>query len=165
MPFVSTIPAAITTVQGYMNTVAAATAVSDVGVYVNYAQTQNLTYNYMMIGEYESGLMIAPTEGQWASMGVTAKRREEKYAILGHVRTWAGGNDWQSRWNDAMTLLDSLYDQILADPGGSNNLTPSGSWGGFNWTVHESGPLGNASGFGFIIGFQLQVINAQIHAL
>ena len=165
MPFVSTIPKAITTLQGYLNTVAAATTVTDTAVYVGYAQTQNLAYNYMMVGEYNTGHLIAPTESNWVSLGSLAKRRHEKYAILGHIRTWAGDDDWQSRLNDCFTLLDSLTDQILADPGGSNNLTPSGSWGQFNWRMEEIGPLGDASGWGVVIGFELHVLNAQVQGL
>lgn len=165
MSFLSTIPAAVTTVGTYMNTVAAATTVPGTTVYHAYSESQNLEYNYLMIGEYQTGTIVAPTEGSWASMGVQAKRRQEHYVILGHIRTWAGGNDWQSRFNDAFTLLDSLTDQILADPGGSGSFPLGGSWGKFNWKMEENGPLGGASGWGVVFGFELEVINAQVQGL
>lgn len=159
----STIPAAITTLQGYMQTVAAASAVDDVQVYVGNAQPPTgRSYNYLMVGDFETNLLVSPSESGWASMGVTAKRRTETYALNGTIVCWAGGNDWQARMNDAFSLLNALEVQIVSDPGGSNNLTPSGSWGNFNYRPVATGPFENIGGYGFVIGFELHVINAQL---
>ena len=161
--FTSTIPGAVSTLQGYMNTVAAATTVSDVGVYVGYSvRREGMAHNYLMVGNYDGGIPVLAVESNWNAIPGQSLLRSESYALEGHVRTWAGGQDYQSRLNDAFALLNALQDQIFADLGGSGTLTPPGSWGGFNWRVEEFGPLGDPKGWGVVIGFELHVINAQL---
>lgn len=158
--FTSTVPGAVTTLYGYMTAVAAASTVLDVQAYVGLQLTPSP--NFMMIGDAETGLLVTPVDSEWASMGAAAKRRTERYALQGCIKCWAGGIDWQSRLNDVTSLLDALQEQILSDPGGNGTLTPSGSWGAFNWRMEANGPLGDPAGWGVLLGFELQVINAQI---
>lgn len=165
--FTSTIPGAITTLQGYMNTVAAASSVPDVQVLLGYTIPRTgMSYNFMMVGDFENGILWQPAEGTWEDLPVAAKRRQEKYSLNGCICTFAGGTDLQSRLNDAFSLLDALYEQILSDPGantgpsGNNTLTPSGSWGRLSYRNLGNGPFVNTAGFGVVIDFELEVINA-----
>lgn len=161
MSFISTIPGAVAVLEGYMSTVASASSVSDVNVYVGYS-APTPSYNYMMVGDYEEGLLMTRIASTWATFPAAAKRRTEEYSLVGHIRTWAGGYDWQSRLNDAFALLDALQDQILGDPQGSGALTTAGAWGSFDSTMKANGPLGDPTGWGVVIEFELSVLNARV---
>lgn len=166
MALVSTVLGAITTLQGYMNTVAAATTVTPTpAVYL--FQTATLggaQYNYMMIGDYHTGTPVAPDSYTWRELGST--RRNEVYALQGTIACWSGGGSGDAgaaalaRIDDAYSLLNALHQQILGDKGGSGNLSPSGSWGELVVHMEECGPMN--AGWGVVLGFDLHVLNAQL---
>lgn len=159
----STIPGAVTTLQGYMTTIAATTTVSNVGVYVGYSTPlTGMSPNFMMVGDFEEGLLYTPVDMNWAALGAAAKYRSEEYSLHGCIRCWAGGNDINSRIADAFTLLNALEEQIISDPGGSGTLSGSGSWGKLTHTMVAAGALENVAGFGVIINFDLEVINVRL---
>jgi hypothetical protein len=163
MALVSTVPAAVATLQGYMATVAAASTVTDVQVYVGYSTARSgMSYNFMMVGDYQEGIVVAPDTYTWADIPGAAKRRTESYALQGCIQTWSGGTDVLGRLNDAYSLLNGLHELIVTDIGGSGSLSPSGSWGGLVVTMDANGPLETTAGWGVVLGFQLHVINAQI---
>ena len=160
--FTSTIPAAITTFQGYMTAAAAAVTSVPVSVYVGYSTPlSGMSNNFMMVGDYEEGVLWAPAETDWQSWSIQAKRRKEEYALYGTIRCWTGDpTDWQDPLNNAFTLIDALTEQIVSDPGAAGNLTGSGSWGRFGYRNIASGALTNTAGFGVVVGLELTVINA-----
>lgn len=166
MPLTSTIPAAITTLQGYMNAVAAAAAVNPApAVYLfETATPSGAAYNFMMVGDYHTGVPVAPESYTWRQLGST--RRTETYALQGCIACWAGGGSGDNgvsalaRVNDAYSLLNSLHQQILGDKGGSGHLSGSGAWGELVVHIEEFGPMG--AGWGVVLGFDLHVINAQL---
>jgi hypothetical protein len=163
MGFVSTIPGAVATLEGYMQAVASATSVPDVKVFVGYSTPlSGMSDNFLMVGDYQEGTLVMPSDGDWASLPAAAKRRTETYALQGCMRAWAGGTDWQSRLDDIFSLLDGLQSKIVSDPGGGGTLSPSGSWGQFSWRMEANGPLINTAGWGVVLGFELHVVNVRI---
>ena len=161
MSLVSTVPGAITTLQGYLTTVAAATTVTDVQVYLGKQATETqLAFNLMMVGDWHEGVPVAPASFDWAAIPGQSKLIKEEYALQACIACWAGGFDPLSRLNDAYSLLNGVHQQIRNDLGGSNNLSPSGSWGALHVTISEFGRIG--TGWGVVLGLELHVINAQI---
>jgi hypothetical protein len=144
-----------------MQTVAAANPTLNAGSYFG-EPVERVTNNFMMLGSYADGSLIVPNtfETDWAGMPVAAKRRNEKYALAGCIRSWDGNVDPQTRVSEAFTMLDGLHEQIVSDPRGSGNLSPSGSWGDFNVSMEACGVLGE--GWGVILAFELYVINARL---
>lgn len=163
MAFTSTVPAALTALYGYMQTIAATlpAPVDDLNVFFGYSTPlSGMGLNFMMVGNYEEGVLWQPIEEPWEALPVQGKMRREKYAINGCIHTAAGGEDWQSRLNDAFTLYNLLHNQILADPGIGGTVTGSGSWGQLSARNLGAGPFEGTGGWGVVIDFELQVLNA-----
>lgn len=146
-----------------MQTVAAANPTLNVGVFVGYSTPlSGMPANFMMVGDYEEGLLWTPVEQDWASLPAAAKRRTEPYALQGCIRAYAGGYDWSSRLTEAFTMLNALQELIVSDPQAGGALTPSGGWGRLEYRNVVNGPLIDSGGFGVVIGFELHVITAQL---
>ncbi len=159
---VSTIPAAVGVLQGYMTTVAQQQSQLAAGVYVG-LQSGNLQNNFMMVGSLEEGALIAPDTYSWAAVPGAAMLRNEAYALEVTIRAWSGESNQATLdvINAAFTMLNGIHSAVAADPGGSGALTPSGSWGDMDASMTACGPLG-AQGWGVILSVQLHVINAQL---
>lgn len=160
----STIPGAAQTLAGYMKTVATANPSLNPGVYVAGIPTASIRANWMMVGNYPDGIIVAPDTYTWAAIPGAAKLRSESYALQGCIATWAGAADSNAalaRISDAFTLLNGIHEQITSDLGGSGSLSPSGSWGDLDVVMEHNGPLGG-KGWGVILGFELHVINVQL---
>lgn len=161
MTVTSTVPGAIGTVYGYLQTVAAQNPALDVGTYIGLVPGYAAN-NFMQIGEWETGALLGPgAKTSWETFPANAALRHEEYTILGTIRSWAGNVDPQGRIGDAFTLLNGLHAQVVADIGGSGTLTPSGSWGDLDWTVATSGVMGG-EGWGVVLAWELHVINARL---
>jgi hypothetical protein len=161
MAITSTVPGAVATLAGYMTAAAAANPLLDAETYVG-LPIGEVADNYLMVGEPDSGAVIVPGSYSWASMPVGAKRRNEVYALQATIRTWAGDIDPAARLNDAFALLNSLHEQIVSDPGGSGNLSPSGAWGALHVAMPANGPLDGMGGWGTVLDLQLHVLNVQL---
>lgn len=135
----STIPAAVQTLAGYMQTVAQANPSLDCGVYVG-EPIEEVTNNLLMVGHWETGALITEASYTWAGMPVYARTRYEEYELQGTIRTWSGNVDVDSRLAEAFTLSSALQEQIVSDPSGSGNLA-GGAWGEFKLTMEHCGPL------------------------
>ncbi len=161
---VSTVPGAAAILAGYMRTVAAANPDLNAGVYVAGIPTATVRNNFLMVGSYETGVIIAPETYTWNAVPGAAMLRGEAYALQGCIRAWSGAAGQEAalaRLGEAFTLLNGLHQQITADVGGSGSLSPSGSWGDLDVTMDVNGPIGQ-SGWGCVLGFELHVINAQL---
>lgn len=164
MPITSTIPGAASALAGYMRTVAAANPALNPGVYVAGIPTASIRNNWMMVGNWPEGIIVAPDTYRWAAIPGQALLRSEEYALQGCISAWSGAADSNAalaRIGDAFNLLNGLHEQIASDLGGSGTLSPSGSWGDLDVTMEHNGPLGG-KGWGVILGFELHVINAQL---
>lgn len=164
MSIASTVPGAAATLAGYMQTVAAANPVLNPGVYIAGLPTASVANNYMMVGSWDGGIVVAPDTYKWAAIPGAAMLRSEEYALNGAIRVWAGDGGPTAaldRITDAFTLLNGIHEQIAQDLGGSGNLSPSGSWGDLDVTMEANGPIGG-KGWGIVLGFELHVINVQL---
>lgn len=144
-----------------MNTVAAANPTLNVGVFLGEPIAGRVTDNFLAIGSFQEWIPVGPDTYSWAAVPGNALLRYESYALQGCIRSLSGNTDPVGRVSDAFTLLNGLHEQIIQDIHGSNQLTPSGSWGDFDVTMEAFGPL-DGIGYGVVLGFQLHVINAQI---
>lgn len=167
----STVPAAVTVLKGYLDAVATQNASTlnpqtSIGI-----PTASNRPNMLMVGDYETGVLVNPTTYRWAAVPGRTRMRSEEYSILGAIEC-AGGAGGSSaaaaRLADAYQLLGDLMDQITADPAGlggatdgSTPLSPSGSWGDLTVSMIGNGPK-SQSGWGVVLAFELAVINAQL---
>lgn len=160
----STIPGAIAAVSGYMSAIADANPAWVLGTYPEGLPTASVSNNLIALGDWETGSTVTPVSYKWAAIPGAAKLRYEAYALSGTVRT-AGGAGGQigagERISDAFAIFNAFHEQVVSDPGGGGNLSPSGSWGDLDMTMHYSGPSGQ-SGWMVVLGFELHVINAQL---
>lgn len=166
MAVVSTVPGAISALAGYMQAVAAANPSLSIGVYPYGLPVASVTNNLIGLGDAESGSGAVATtiSSDWAAIPAGAALIKEEYALIGVIRSTSGAGGQtgaQERTADAFTMWNGLLSQIVADPGGGGNLSPSGSWGAVEMTNHFSGPVGS-SGWEVTLGFQVHVINAQL---
>lgn len=173
MSTVSTIPAAMQVLAAYMRQVAANNPSLAPGVYVGLPVAQARP-NYMMVGDLE-GKLFSPETYHWAAVPGAARLRLESYALLGTIRAYSGSSDIAGRTADVMAMLNGLQELVVSDPGGyaagltvtapatagGSNLSPSGSWGDLKVTDQASGQL-NGQGWGVVLTFELDVINAQL---
>lgn len=161
MTMTSTVPSAVTVLQGYMTTVASANPALDPGVYLG-APVGNVANNFMMVGHLDDGAVHTPITYDWSAIPGAAHRVAEEYALHGTIRAWAGDIDPAGRLADAYAMRDGLHAQIVSDIGGSGNLTSSGSWGAFHVEMVANGPLASIDGWGVVLAFELYVINAEL---
>lgn len=173
MAITSTVPAAMQVLAAYMNSVANANPALNPGVYVG-LPVESVRNNYMMVGDTE-GKLFTPDSYSWAAVPGLARLRKETYALLGTVRAYSGGVNISARVGEVLTLINGLQELIVTDMGGNAvglnpaspatdggiNLSDSGSWGGFRITDQTSGPI-NGQGWGVVVTFEIDVINAQI---
>lgn len=173
MTVVSTVPAAMQVLAAYMSQVASQNPALNPGVYVG-LPVETVRSNYLMVGDPE-GKLIDPESYQWAAVPGQARLRLESYAVLGNIRAYSGSADLTGRVTDAFGMLNGLQELIVSDPGGyakglnpaapatdgGSNLSPSGSWGDLKVTDVASGQIGG-QGWGVVLTFQLDVINAQL---
>lgn len=160
----STIPGAISAVAGYMATIQAANPALNLGIYPYGLPVESNTNNAIALGDWESGAVVAETSTDWAAIPANARLRTEEYALQGTIMCSAGDGgegSAQQRVLDAYTIWDAFLEQIILDPSGGGNLSPSGSWGKCVVVHHFSGPASPA-GWTVTIGFQLHVINVQL---
>lgn len=161
MAIVSTVGPAIAVLAGYFDTVAAGLPGLNIGVYTG-LPVENVAENFLMVGDYPNGdETIVGYEQRWAAMGASAGLRSEEYSIACCLRAWSGDSDPAGRLSDAFSMFDAVARQLVADPGGSAQLTPSGSWGAVRLTMPVAGPIGGA-GWGVVLAFDVEVINAQL---
>jgi hypothetical protein len=165
----STVPAAAATLAAYMQAVADANPALNPGVYVGGIPTATVRDNFLMVGNYAEGIIVAPETYSWAAVPGMAKLRLEAYALFGCIRVWTGaaGTDASlARLGEAFTLLNGLHQEIVDDLGGDlvavDSLTSSGSWGDLDVTMEINGPIGTKKGWGVVLQFELHVINAQL---
>lgn len=158
----TTVGTAISTLEGYFNTIAAVTSVADVSVYLGFP-TGSVTDNYLMIGAWDSGEdVVLEYDSEWLGLpGVSGMVYGETYKINCNLRTYSRDTAPLDRINDAFTLYGAVRAQIQADPGGSGNLSPSGSWGRVRATMPTNGLI-NGSGWGVILAFEVEVINVRL---
>ena len=159
----STVPAAVNQLYTYMQTVVTNNPTLNAAAFLGRPIGAYVPNNFLAVGKYETWEPISPETYEWAAVPGNSYLRTEKYSLQGCVRAWAGDSDPLSRLSDGFTLLNSLDDLIIHDltPSNGTVLTPSGSWGEFKATVEAFGPLGGR-GYGIVIGFELEVINAQV---
>lgn len=161
----STVPGAVAQLGTYMQTVANANTALNPGVYAGGIPINSVRNNFLMVGSWPDGIIIAPDTYRWVAVPGMVKMRSEEYAIQGCIRAYGGASGTGaalSRLSEAFTLLNGLHDQIASDLGGSGNLSPSGSWGDLVVTMEESGPIGG-KGWGVVLGFELHVLNVQLN--
>ena len=157
----STVPGAIQTLQGYMQTVAAANPSLNVGVYLG-PPIGSIKDNFMAVGSYQDWAPVAPESYSWAALPGQAKRRTESYSLQATIRSYSGGvSEPLARLDEAFTLLNGLHQQILNDINGSGTLSPSGGWGALHVTMEAFGPL-DGKGFGVVLALDLAVVSAEI---
>lgn len=173
MTTVSTIPAAMQVLAAYMQRVADTNPALAPGVYVG-LPVSAVRNNYLMVGDLE-GKLFTPETYHWAAVPGAARLRLESYALLGTIRAYAGSSDVAARTGDVMAMLNGLQELIVSDPGGyaagltvappatagGTNLSPSGSWGDLKVTDQTAGQI-NGQGWGVVLTFELDVINAQL---
>lgn len=146
----------------YLEQVAAENADLNCSVYFGLPAGQSPSLNYLMVGDWETGsLGLNGYRQSWAALPASAGLRYEPYSLDLTIRTWAGTNDPKGRWSDATRLFSGLVSAIVADPGGSDRLTPSGSWGDITMTVPYSGPM-EGKGWGVYLAVTVSVLNAQL---
>lgn len=164
---VSTIPGAIETLKGYLDSIAATNPLGQVplGTYYGYqTPLAAMAANFMMVGDYEEGILHGTSTGTWARLPAMSKERTEEYHLNGALRCWQGGNDQVRQVLDnAFTLLNALQTAVVNDPGGSGNLSASGSWGALEFDQLANGPLATTAGWGVVYGFTLQVENVRLY--
>lgn len=173
MSVVSVVPAAIQVLAGYMTQVADDNPGLNPGVYVG-LPPGSVRNNFLMVGDPD-GKLFDPESYEWAAVPGQARLRSESFALLGSIRAYSGSADVAGRVADTFTMLNALQELIVADPGGyaagltvaapasagGSNLSPSGSWGDLKVIDNATGPFGG-QGWGVLITFQLDVINAQL---
>lgn len=159
----STVPGAITALLGYMNTVASNNPALNIGVYLG-EPISNVNDNFMAVGSFVDWSPVAPETYKWAAIPGSAKLRSEEYSLQGVVRSLSGNStdqDKLDRLNDVFTILNALHEEILNDYFASGALSGPGAWGELRVTMEAFGPLGGV-GFGAVLGFELEVVNAQL---
>jgi len=159
----STVPGAIAQLFAYMKQVADANPTLSVGTYLGLPTGTEVSNNYLMVGEDESGQLLSGYRQEWAGLPASANRSSEEYGIPCSLRAWQGDSDPASRLTDAFTMFDSLMGFLQNDPGASGALTPSGSWKVSTLELPESGPFGG-KGWGVIGSFTVQIINVRLTA-
>lgn len=163
-PITSTVPGAISALSGYMNAIAAANPGLVLGTYPEGMPTASVKNNFIALGHWETGNFVTHMSYKWAAIPGGAKLRFEEYALVGTIRT-SGGAGGQigagERIADAYTIINALGEQVVSDPGGGGNLSPSGSWGDLDIEPHFSGHT-RQSGWMCVFGFELHVVNAQL---
>jgi len=163
----STVPGALLQMYKYVQAVVAANSpFAKSGVIEGYfgKPTTHVSNNFLMVGSDETGELWTGYKQDWVGMPATVKRKGEEYTILLTARTWAGNTNGQAdRLNEVWALADGLIDQVMSDPGGSGNLTASGSWQVTGVENPASGPLGR-KGWGTVLAITVQVINVRIQA-
>lgn len=124
----------------------------------------HVSNNYLMVGNDETGELFTNYKQDWVGIPVTKQRKGEEYIIVLTVRTWDGNTNGQTdRLNEAWVLANGIIDQVMADPGGSGNLTASGSWQVVSVDNPASGPLGG-KGWGTVLTIGVEVRNVRIQA-
>lgn len=158
----STVPGAVDVLYGYVQAVAAQFPALSLGAYLG-LPVETVANNFIMVGEHETGVIIAPNTFEWVTMPATAQthRRSEDYAIQGCIRVWNGNSDPVTRLSEVFQVLDALQEQIVSDPGASGALTPSGAWSTLTATMEVCGPI-NEKGWGVVLAFELHVTGVQI---
>lgn len=161
MSTVSTVPAAIETLAGYFQAVAAANPALEVGVYTG-LPVETVNDNYIMIGSWDGGQdWILNYHSTWEALPSASQWIGEEYEIQCALRTYNGAPDLAGRLTDAFTLFNGVRQEIVNDPGGSANLSPSGSWGAVTVTMPACGPI-NKAGWGVVLSFNIGVINVRL---
>lgn len=165
MAIVSTVPGAIQTFQAYMQTVANNNPSLNIGVYLG-EPIDNVRDNFMAVGSFQEWTPIMADSYEWAAIPGQSLLRSEKYTLQGVIRALAGDVDPMARLSDAFTMLNALHEQIITDIKGISVLGPGtlsgpGSWGGLQVHMEAFGPL-EGSGYGVVLGLELDVINVQI---
>lgn len=163
----STVPGAIATLQSYMNTVATNNPSLEIGVFLGQPLAAAVTDNYLIVGSFGEWIPIDMDSYKWAAIPGQAFRRTEEYKLQGCLRALDGGNSILNNLNNAFTMLNGLHEQIVTDlrataVNSQGALTTSGSWGEFSAHIEVFGPLGPANTPGVVMGFELEVLNAEI---
>jgi hypothetical protein len=162
----STIPGAITTLQGYLQTVADNNPSLNLTVAVGWP-IGTVPNSWLMLGSFaqEGSDIITGWDTDWT--GFPAGRRSETYTLNGSVVVWSGNVDPIGRITDAFTVLDAIQSEIVSDPQGSGTLSSSGSWGEFKASSPTTGPFemadGTTTGWGVVVEFTLDVINVRLN--
>lgn len=156
----STVPGAVSVLQTHFQNVANANPAMEIGVYLGLpvAAVKN---NYLMIGNYQDGKVLASYRQDWVGMPAATAVKSETYSLNCSLRAWAGSSDPLARQADAYTMIDGVLSELQSDPGGSGELTASGSWQVTEMEEAENGPLGE-SGWGVVFTFTVEVINVRI---
>jgi hypothetical protein len=156
------VPGAVQTIQTYFTNVASALPQYDIGTYL-FFPTADVNQNYLILGHWENGEeVVVNYDSTWESLPAANQYIGETYRIQMSLRVWSGEVDPLGRLTDAFTILDSLRAQFVNDPGGSGQLSPSGSWGKWSVSMPTSGPLGQLGGWGIVLAIESEVINVRI---
>lgn len=162
---VSTVPGALKTLRGYLQTVADANTGLNAAVYFGPPTGGgNPTPNYLMVGNYENGELISGYEQDFRTLSIASATKNEDYIIPCAIRTWSGDNGATSQFdriNDAFALLDGVMQLFQTHPTGTGALSSSGTWQVSEITMPESGPSNNG-GWGVMLAFEVHVFNVTI---
>lgn len=168
----STIPGAIGCLLGYMNQVSADYSntgnFGQIEVFLGPGIAQNTPQQYWLaIGEWPEGALWSGYQSTWAALPGAAKLVREEYSLECNLRAWQGSTDptttvdQMNRVTEAFILYNDLFQYLVNDPGGSDKLTPSGSWEMSTLEMPTAGPMGGA-GWGVVGTFSIFVRNVQL---
>ena len=156
----STVPGAVAVLQRHFEAVAKTEPKLAPAVYIG-LPVERVADSYLLIGDEETGSLLASYSMKFTS-AVAANRHSEEYGILCALRVWAGDTNQLARLTDAFRLLAGVTTALQNDPGGSGQLTPSGTWQVSEVTVPVNAPFGDPVGFGVVLAFIVQVINVRL---
>lgn len=162
----STVAGAVTALQSHLAAVATANASLNqtdgvIAVYVGLPAAEASDY-FLMIGDpFNNGELLVNYESDWAGLPAVAQRRTETYELRCALRCYAGTTDVPARLNEAMTLYSAVMGALAADIGGSNSLSPSGSWQVKHFENPATGQLGG-QGWGVVLTFGVEVVNVRL---
>lgn len=162
--FTSTVPGAITALQGHFQNVATANSSLKLGLYVG-PPINTVANSFIAIGNPAGeGQIIENYTSDFQGMYQTAAlRRTEQYALHCWLRIWSAQIDQVGRIADAFTVISGITSELAGDIHGSGQLSPSGEWELTEFENTVAGPL-NDSGWGVVFEFAVQVKNVILTA-
>lgn len=171
MAFTSTVSAALTTVYGYLETVAANANLSDpVEAFYGWPITTPPA-NWCMVGDF-SAQGNRPVTNYVTDYTVLLPRGnyvKETYQINVSLVVWGGASDitaGEQRLSDIFSLYNTFCQQVADDPNGGGALGGSGSWGKVQSELPGFGPFeteeGGVAGWGIVMEVGLTPVNVQV---
>lgn len=124
--------------------------------------------NYLMVGNWETGELIANYKQDFRGMPAVSAWKNEDYVIPCNLRAWAGTappaspTAPQARLTSAFGILDGVLRQLQADPSGSGALSSSGTWQVTSIEMPMTGPWPAVGGWGVLMVFDVHVFNVTL---